>query len=454
MTSGYSAVLLPQLQHANSSIAITADEASWIASMAALPMAIGCILGGICMERYGRRMAHLVLNVPFICGWLIISMAGSLNLILLGRFLTGLCVGLLGPPASVYIGETSGPRYRGFLLAAVSLAIAAGILISHVLGTFLPWHVTAAICGTFPLISFVLMSLAPESPSWLLAHGRLEEAAFAFRWLRGGDAASAREFDSMVAAQSTAPAAGNYAWSSVRSSVRRAAFLRPLGILIGFFVTMQFAGVNAVAFYSVTIMRQTIGAGVNEYLAMIVIDVVRFGMSIVACVLLRSTGRRPLAAISGIGTAVSLLGLAAFLYAAGVWPTVLRHSWLPMLLLVAFICFVSVGLVPLPWCMTGELFPLALRGLGSGVVSCMNFVSFFVVVKTGPLLFAGVGPEGAFLLYGSVALVGTMFLMVCLPETRNRTLQEIEDSFGGSPKDGKPKARVVGDKEERASVDV
>lgn len=411
--------------------------------MAALPMAFGCILGGILMERYGRRTAQLVLNVPFTIGWLLIFAATSLDWILAGRFLTGISVGLLGAPASVYIGETSGPTYRGFLLAAVSLAIALGILIAHTLGTFLPWHICAALCGTLPLVSFALVWYAPESPSWLLSCGRIEEAAVSFRWLRGGSAEAASEFESMVVAKTTAvaenggaAAASAYSWNGLRQNIGRPAFVRPLCILVGFFAMMQFAGVNAIAFYSVQIMRQTIGPAVNEYLAMLVIDGVRFVMSLVACVLLRTCGRRPLAFVSGFGTAASLLGLAAFLYAnqmGGVKDDLLeRYAWLPMLLLVGFICFVSIGVVPLPWCMTGELFPLALRGLGSGAVSCVNFICFFCVVKTGPLLFTRGGPEGAFLLYGLVALTGTVGLMLWLPETKNRTLQEIEESFAGS----------------------
>lgn len=400
-----------------------------LASMAALPMAVGCILGGIIMERYGRRAIHLVLNVNFIIGWLVIAFATDLPCILIGRFLTGLSVGLLGPPASVYIGETSGPRYRGFLLAGVSLAIAVGILISHLLGTFLSWKLTAGICGVFPIISFVSVAMAPESPSWLLSKGRVEEAGQSFRWLRGCDEESAREFESMVDSQKNVVHAGSYSWDSIKENIRRPAFLKPLGILLGFFFTMQFAGINALAFYSVTIMRQTIGEGVNEYLAMIVIDLVRFVMSVLACVLLRTTGRRPLAAVSGIGTAVCLLALSLYLFVAAGNQDIMQMSAIPMILLIGFICFVSVGIVPLPWCMTGELFPLALRGLGSGIVSSLNFLCFFVVVKTAPLLFISIGMEGAFFLYGIIALIGSIFLMLCLPETKNRTLQEIENSF-------------------------
>lgn len=432
MTSGYSAILLPQLQERNSSIPITNDDASWIASMAALPMSVGCIFGGILMERYGRRSILLMLNVPFLISWILIATAGNLHWLLFGRFISGLSVGLLGPPAAVYIGETSEPRYRGFLLAAVSLAIAIGILVTHILGTFLSWKLTAIICGILPLISFSLAYITPESPSWLLSKGRIDEARTSFQWLRGYDDASKAEFDSILTSQNTSATVGNYSWISIKENIRRPAFVKPLGILLGFFFTMQCAGVNAVAFYSVSIIEDTIGKGINKYLAMIVIDVVRAIMSVVACVLLRRVGRRPLVLISGTGTTISLLGLSAFLYVAAHNTAVLQHAWIPLSLLIGFITFVSIGIVPLPWCMTGELFPLALRGLGSGIVTSFNFLCLFAVVKTGPIFFFQIGAEGAFLIYGTVALLGTMFLIACLPETKDRTLQEIENSFEGS----------------------
>lgn len=400
--------------------------------MAALPMAAGCILGGIIMEKFGRRTAHLFLNVPFIVGWIIIAISPNLQLLLVGRFMTGFCVGLLGPPASVYIGETSEPRYRGFLLAAISLAIALGVLVSHAVGTFFSWQTTAITCGLFPIISFAFAYVAPESPSWLLSKGRDDEALQSFQWLRGHGDVAKKEFDAIRQSQNVQSTVGNYSWQSVKENIRRPAFVKPLLILLGFFFTMQFTGVNAITFYSVSIMKSTMGSGINDYLAMIIIDVVRVAMSVVACVLLRRIGRRPLAAVSGIGTTVSLLGLSVFLYLVARDASLTRYTWVPMSCLLGFICSVSVGIVPLPWCMTGELFPLALRGLGSGIVSGANFLCFFVVVKTCPIFITNIGMEGAFMIYGVVALVGTVFLLICLPETKNRTLQEIENSFEGA----------------------
>lgn len=138
MTLGYSAVLLPQLQNHTTTphpIQINQEEASWVgkfsvhkqlaipslpqfltASLAVIPMAVGTLIGGVLIQKYGRKSTHIITSVPFFVGWLLIHFAMNLEMLLTGRFLTGLSSGILGPATGVYIGETSDPKYRGVLL--------------------------------------------------------------------------------------------------------------------------------------------------------------------------------------------------------------------------------------------------------------------------------------------------------------------------------------------------
>lgn len=425
MISGFSAILLPQLEDPTSTIQITSTEASWIASMAALPMALGCIVGGVIMEKYGRKVSHLIPCAPLVLGWLLIYFAGGVNMLLWGRFFTGLASGILAPPAAVYIGETSSPKYRGFLLANISLAMSLGLLAIHLLGTFLTWKTTTIVCTLLPCLAILILFTIPESPSWLANQGRLEEAAEAFLWCRGYSMEAKEEMLAMIERQK----APKPETTNNLSELKKPEFIKPLVIINLYLLITQFCGVNAISFYSISIMHDTMGENFNKYTATMIIDAIRVISSVIACVLLRHIGRRLLTIISGIGTAISLVGLSSFVYSTTCFPFLTQYSFIPLLSLIGYIGFVTLGLVPLPWAMLGEVFPLNQRGLGSGISSTLALIAIFLVVKMTPSLFAVLGVAGSFMGFGVVACLGTLYLWWYLPETKDRTLQEIEESW-------------------------
>ncbi|XP_052752916.1 facilitated trehalose transporter Tret1-2 homolog [Galleria mellonella] len=424
LTSGYSAILLPQLELSGSPIAIDESTKSWIAAMAALPMAPGCLLSGWLMEKFGRKTSHYIVCAPFLLGWILIACANNLILMLLGRFFTGLCVGLLGPLGPVYIGETSDPKYRGFFLAGVSLAIAVGIFVAHLIGTFIAWKWTATICCLFPVLTAVLLAFIPESPTWLISKGNIEKGAQSFNWLRGYSEEANNELKGIIESKKLVDAEPTMNWKEKMISLKSPELLKPLFIMITFFITNQFSGVNAVAFYSIEIVEKAVGKGLNHYMVMLIIDALRVVMSVIACIICKQYGRRPLCFISGIFTALSMVGLSMYLY----WKPP-NLTWIPMVFLMLYICAISIGLVPLPWIMCGEVFPTRVRGLGSGISSATTFAAFFAVVKTAPGMMTHLGEVTTFLIYGIIAFVGTGLMYFILPETKGKSLQEIEEKF-------------------------
>jgi MFS family permease len=353
--------------------------------------------------------------VPFVLGWVIISMARNTAMLYVGRFLTGLCVGMLGSISPVFIAEISGPAYRGVLLATISFAVSTGILLANLLGTFLHWKLAAAISAIFPLICYIGVHWLPESPTWLAAKGRKAEATVAFKWYRGYSSDAMTEMEHLLNKHSTE--CRKQSWTELWVEMRKKSFLMPFFVMTVFFFVMQFSGVNAVAFYTVNILTD-MGSDMDAFLATNIIGVVRVVMSVVACIVARWYGRRPLSITSSLGAAATLLGLGAT-----------GPGWVPVMLLVLYICFISIGLVPLPWVMVGEVFPAALRGFGSGVISAWAFLMLFAVVQTGPYFIEIIGIHGTFYIYGAVALGGAVFLYFFLPETRNKTLQDIEEAY-------------------------
>lgn len=398
-------------------------------------MAIGCLIGGVMIQRYGRRMTLLILNFPFVLGWVVLSMSTNIEMIMVGRLVTGLCTGLLGPAAPIFIGETSAPALRGFLLAGITFAVSLGVFLVHTLGWFCTWQTTAVISGICPFISYILVGQVPESPSWLLSQNRTDEAAAAFKWFRGHDPEAVAEFKSMVEGQKFQEAKGNltnysiYSWTRMKESFSTHTFLQPLFILLVFFGTMQGTGINVIIFYSVTIVEQVFGDGINKYVATFITDLLRLAVSIMACVIIRRVGRRSLLTYSGIATALSLFALSLYLFLVNEYVELKTMPWIPLVILLAYVAAVTIGMNPLPWCVVGELFATEHRALGSALVTQFNFISMFASVKSSPFLFEHYGIGNAFLIYGIITVCGMVYLLMYLPETRNRSLLEIENEF-------------------------
>ncbi|KAL0884084.1 hypothetical protein ABMA27_016104 [Loxostege sticticalis] len=445
-TAGFSAILIPQLRHHKYSI----GTISWIASMSSFALIFGNIISGYLMDRLGRKRSQFLSGITFVCGWAIIAFSNdNLGLILTGRFITGLCQGWLGPLGPVFVAEFSSPDYRGFLLAALSLGIAVGVFVSHLLGTFLRWNIAALLCGVFPLIGSIITYFAPESPAWYASQNRIDECIKSFQWYRGTSPAMKAELDRMIHEQSQKDNSKSKL-QQLSQNIKKPEFWKPLGIMMIFFLITQLSGINVICAYTTEMMKELMGRHSDKsmaYVAMLSVDMLRCASLVAACIILRKCGRRPLAMFSGIFTTLSLITLAVYLYLVEF--NVIRHlSKIVSLGLMAIYIIVSnMGISPLPWNMVGELFASETKGLGSGISVMMTSVAFFVTIKAAPYMFQSIGHNGAYLFYGVSTLLGTIFLYFFLPETKGKTLLQVEDYFrNGSKKEEVDERTQLNDK--------
>ncbi|XP_072744985.1 trehalose transporter 1-like protein [Anoplolepis gracilipes] len=437
-SNGYSAILLPQLKTISSNDSeslsesadvnhfgtLTIDQESWIAAASILPVAPGCWTGGFVAERFGRRTSLMLLYPIFCIGWLSMGFANSVHTLIAGRLLTGYCIGIHASIFPIYVSETSDPLLRGVLLGAVGLNLSIGILACHAMGTWLNWRTTAYICAVLPIISWIACIFSRESPMWLLGKGKIEEAKRSWIFLRGE-----RSLEEFSLLETTRLVEISEKRTRKRSMLRSFVkpwssryFLKPFGIACLYFFVMQFAGANVMNFYCVEMLADISGR-THAYLITLVIDAIRLIFGITMCVLLKTCRRRIMTFVSGFGVAVTLLSLSACLTFN------IGRPWIPVILLVTYVALLPLGLTPIPWLLCGELFPRKFRGLGSGLASGFNFMCFFVVIKTMPAMIELIKPNGTFAIYGFVALIGTSVLYFVLPETRNKTLQEIQIFF-------------------------
>lgn len=404
------------------------------AAMASFALVFGNLISGYFMEKLGRRRSQVIMSLFFTSGWIVIGFAHNIYFILLGRFITGLCQGWLGPLGPVFVGEISTPTYRGFFLASLSLAIAFGVLMSHLFGTFLHWSYASILCGLFPFTGGIILYYSPETPAWLAAQNRIEECVDSFKWFRGIKPNTKSELEKMLAAQANKDQSKSK-MTTLKANIKKPEFYKPLVIMTVFFIMTQLSGVNVISAYTPEMMSELIGNDKNSYAAMLSIDILRCVCLFVACLLLKSRGRRPMAMISGIFTSLSLIILAMYMYSVDV------NHLSPVVtlgLMTIYMIVSNLGVVPLPWNMVGELFATETKGLGSGISVMMTSISYFATIKTAPGMFQSIGHKGTYLFYGLSTLIGTVYLFFYLPETRGKTLMQIEEYFR-SGKKGKSK---------------
>ncbi|KAL3270996.1 hypothetical protein HHI36_021498 [Cryptolaemus montrouzieri] len=430
---GFSGIFLPQLKNDNSFIKDANGEIdSWIASSAVLPMTFMPFFGGYFMDKIGRKWSHFIAAIPAISGWIIIAISQNLVSIIIGRVLTGIYCGLLGPITSVYIGEATSPSIRPFLLGGIAMNLTLGTLLCHLMGTFFSWQTTAWFCLLFPFIGAIFTFFSTESPRWYIDKNRIEEACVVFKKIRGESEESNKELDVMMEnyKNQTECTRQSSLWNTVHELITKPELYKPLIILVLYFMSAQFVGINVVTFYAIDIVEGSLGKNfVNQYLVMLAMDSVRVVSSVLACVLLRKLRRRQLAIIGGSGCCICLITLSISNYLLSIIPDSKVLLVAPLVALLAYMFFISICVVPLPWCLAGELLPQKVKGLASSLLCFSSFSAFFLAIKFSPFLFTNIGSHFTYLLFASSALFGTVLCSIFLPETKNKTLDEISNAF-------------------------
>ncbi|XP_014229321.1 facilitated trehalose transporter Tret1-like [Trichogramma pretiosum] len=392
---------------------------SWVASSMALFMCPGSWLLAASSRRLGRKPLLCSAVALLSAGWLLLAWAPNVACVLIARSLSGLGLGLLGALVPVYQAECSVAWLRPTLNAACAVSFSLGLLLCHALGTWFSWRSTAGVGGLLSLASLGLAAgLLTESPIWLSRRGRPAEAVLAWQAQRGNGWDIA-ELESLLLAHDKS--------GVERSEVEydTAAFWKPLGIVLAMFGCAQFSGMGAIAYYCVQMISELAGPE-NAYLGTLGLDASRLVASLSLTALTRRYSTRRLYLASALACSVFLCLLSASI--------VLKQSrwiptWTPLALLLCYEVACIAGLGPLPWTYCGELFSSAHKEVGVGLASTYNFFLFFAVIKVNPYLFGAILPWGTFLLYGCATLAGFALLCFVLPDTRNKSLKEIEAMF-------------------------
>ncbi|WP_180540517.1 sugar porter family MFS transporter [Nevskia soli] len=379
----------------------------------------GAAGGGVLADRLGRRRLLIAAAIVFGLGGVGAALAPGTAWLILARVVAGVAIGVASFVAPLYISEIAPVEIRGKLVSINQLAITIGIVISYLVDYAFAgsgaWRGMFAV-AVIPAAAFGIgLIFIPDSPRWLAGRGRLDQARAVLKKIRNPDQASSELSDIQ---ESLGRQKGN--WSELWSPVLRSAMIVGIGLAIA----QQITGINTVIYYAPTIFKFAgLTSSSAAILASVGVGLVNVTLTVVAMQLIDRVGRRPLLLISlaGMAASLALLGLA---FSLPQFKSVL--GWVSIASLMAFVGSYALGLGPVFWLILSEIYPLRIRGRAMSVGTAVNWTGNLVVALTFLTLTKALGKPGTFWLFGVVTLAAWFFAFFLVPETKGKTLEQIE----------------------------
>ncbi|XP_067014323.2 facilitated trehalose transporter Tret1 isoform X1 [Anabrus simplex] len=426
MANAWTAPALPLIQRQTDVILplyATEEQASWISSLLPIGAVVGALPAGYLADKLGRRRVLLMMALPFFLGWMLIVLAAdSVTQVYVGRFTIGLACGACTVLVPLYNEEIAEDSIRGKLGVYFDFVLNIGILFMYVLGSYLPYLCFTLISGAFPVIFYASFYRMPESPTFLVSKHLFLEAEKSLLWLRNGsivyDTDTQPEIMRLIVRMREAA-------RTDRPSLFNMSTFKAVAIVFGLMFFQQLDGMNAVIYYSVQIFQEAGSSLEPTYCTMIIGAALVLAM-FVPTFTVDKIGRRPLLLLSTIGATFSLAFLTIYFYFKQNGFDIESWRWLPLTSLVIYVTVLSMGLSPLPFFMVAELVPTAIKGKVSAYAISFNRSNTFLLTKLFPYLVITIGPDRTFGILCCLCILATLFVSVCVPETKGRSREEIE----------------------------
>lgn len=420
---------------------LNAVNEGWFVSCALLGCIVGVSFSGKLSDKYGRRIILILSAVLFLSSALGCMLSSSFTELILFRLVGGLGIGVASMVSPLYISEFSPSRYRGMMVSLYQLALTIGIVLAYFSNAYLAnhaghsfnqntvvhiaspqvWRLMLGLGSVPALIFFISLFLVPESPRWLLLHGKEQKALTILVKIDGVDSArkEVHEFHMSL---------NNNEATSLKKlfkPVYRKALL--IGLLLPFL--SQVCGINAVIYYGPRILEQA-GFTLNNALGgQVTIGLVNVIFTFVAIFTVDKWGRRPLL-FAGIGGAVIALLIIGILFAFGVT----AGPWILIFILVFIACF-AFSFGPVCWVVIGEIFPNAIRGKAMALATLSLWIGNFLVGQLTPVMLEGLGSSWTFWIFAICCSPALWITWKLIPETKGRSLEGIESYWKESYQD-------------------
>lgn len=409
------------------------SQQGWAMSCALVGCLVGALVSGWLSDRFGRKRLLITAGLVFAVSSLGTATVSSFAAFVPWRILGGLAIGMASSLSPMYIAEVAPAHFRGRLVSLNQLTIVIGILLAQVINWLIAkpvpanataeqilhswngqvgWRWMFGVTAIPSVLFFIAMFAVPESPRWLAKKGARELAKRVLARIGGEDYAVAalREIEATVSQD-----APRREFEMLLDRRMYKALL--LGIVLA--VLQQWCGINVIFNYAEEVFSAA-GYGVSQILFNIVVTgAVNLLFTFVAIGVVDRYGRRVLMLTGSAGLAIIYTFLGAFYYAH-------RHGVSMLVLVVAAIACYAMSLAPVTWVVISEIFPNQVRGAAVSMAVTALWMASFILTYTFPVLNHGLGAARTFWIYAAICAAGFLFIHARLPETKGKTLEDIE----------------------------
>ncbi|XP_072948030.1 solute carrier family 2, facilitated glucose transporter member 8-like [Epargyreus clarus] len=428
MLMGWQSPMTPILQAADgpASEPITDDTISWMASVTFFPPIFCGFLVGDLADRWGRKITTLLTSLMLVISWVITLFSLDPWALITSRAVAGLACAGCYVVTPLYLKEVASDNIRGALGSLFILSQNLGYLVVYVAGDLLSFDTVLWMCTAVPVLHMFAFLAMPETPVFLIKQGKIQEARLALAWLRNtttDDKYLEEEIQVMEREEEYAKSVQKATWKSI---VQDKTTFKAFRISLNVMLSQETCGYLVVLMYAGSIFEQaaeSISLHLSPNKQTIVVGAIQLLGSIVASCIVEKTGRKWLLAGTSLATGLSMLALGMWFYVTsqGVW----LPGWLPVLAMCMCIFADAAGYQPVPYVITSELFSFQHRGMVTSFVSSVDALSDFVQTKAYDPLLKLLGIHWVFILFSIVCFLGTVYTVLYVPETKDRSVEEI-----------------------------
>ncbi|XP_063708964.1 facilitated trehalose transporter Tret1-like [Culicoides brevitarsis] len=440
----------------NEFLRFTDVQASWFASVSYISQPFGSLLSAVILEYLGHRKSMILVDILHIIGWLMLYFASSVVELFIAVVILGIGVGFIEAPILTYVGEITEPSIRGVMTSAALFSAGSGFTFLLFLGTQTTWRTASLICCSVPIVTAISCLFIPDSPYWLLSKNREKDAFKSLQWLRGAanEEIVIQEFSEMKFYNENANkcipcqkkrvtiCSHTESFREKAKEMLRKRTLKPFLLVLSFFTFYQLSGMHAMRSYLVQLF-ETFDSPIDSNWASVIFGIMATSANIVCTISVKFIGKRRLSLISMAFASLSCFALAlyAFMVIPHEWSSFDKHmkgpseqledglTYIPFVLFLILSFATNVGIVPIPWMLISEVFPIKTRGLAGGlIVAFYTFISC-ITTKTYLDLERALAVWGTILFYGVIGAIGFVFIFLFIPETEKCTLEDIERHF-------------------------